>query len=184
MIAPHRFGAHPRQQQTRQGAVGQFVAATSHHVERVWPVDALELVPIFWVGARQRAERKQPRHEAHIWVRVARGDELRHLVELREVSRLASPRRLDGFGRQRGKIAVGGRRHRQCLLSALGAMGSTVAPNFCTGVFPFQEHTATRKLASAQPAWSRRCAPPSLRCGPVGDTPARYGSRGDYGPFC
>ena len=90
MIAPHRFGAHPRQQQTRQGAVGQFVAATSHHVERVWPVDALELVPIFWVGARQRAEREQPRHEAQIGVRFARGDELRHLVELREVSRLAA----------------------------------------------------------------------------------------------
>ena len=44
-------------------------------------------------------------------VRFARGDELRHLVELREVSRLASPRWLDGFGRQRGKIAVSGRRH-------------------------------------------------------------------------
>ena len=112
----------PRQQQTRQGAVGQFVAAASHHVERVRPVDALELVPVFGVGARQRAEREQPRHETQIRVRVARGDELRHLVELREVSRLASPRRLDGFGRPRGKIAVGGRRHRECLLSALGAM--------------------------------------------------------------
>ena len=50
-------------------------------------------------------------HEAKIGVRFARGDELRHLVELREVSRLASPRWLDGFGRQRGKIAVSGRRH-------------------------------------------------------------------------
>ena len=136
MIAPHRFGAHPRQQQTRQGAVGQFVAATSHHVERVWPVDALELVPIFWVGARQRAERKQPRHEAHIWVRVARGDELRHLVELREVSRLASPRRLDGFGRQRGKIAVGGRRHRQCPLSASGAMAELRRAQLLYGWIP------------------------------------------------
>ena len=72
-------------------------------------------------GSEQSAS--SPRHEAQLGVRVARGDELRHLVELREVSRLASPRRLDGFGRQRGKIAVGGRRHRQCLLSASGAMG-------------------------------------------------------------
>ena len=40
--------------------------------------------------ARQRAEREQPRHEAQLVVRVARGDELRHLVELREVSRLAA----------------------------------------------------------------------------------------------
>ena len=106
-----------------QGAVGEFVAATGHHVERVRPIDALEIVPVFWVGARQRAEREQPRHEAQLGVRFARGDELRHLVELREVSRLASPRRLDGFGRQRGKIAVGGRRHLECLLSASGAMG-------------------------------------------------------------
>ena len=65
--------------------------------------------------------------------------------ELREVSRLAPPRRLDGFGRQRGKIVVGGKRHRECLLSASGAMGSTVAPNFCTGGFPFREHTATER---------------------------------------
>ena len=28
-MRPYRFGAHPRQQQTRQGAVGEFVAATS-----------------------------------------------------------------------------------------------------------------------------------------------------------
>ena len=59
--------------------------------------------------------------------------------------------------------------------------GSTVAPNYRTGGFPFREHTATRQLASAQPAWSRRYAPPSLRCGPSGDPPARYGSEGDYG---
>ena len=106
-MRPYRFGAHPRQQQTRQGAVGEFVAATGHHVERVRAVHALELVPVFWVGARQRAKRKQPRHEAQIRVRVARGDELRHLVELREVSRLAASWQLDGFGRSRGKIAVG-----------------------------------------------------------------------------
>ena len=43
---------------------------------------------------------------------------------------------------------------------------NSVAPNFCTGGFPSKEHTATRKLASAQPVWSRRCAPPSLRSGP------------------
>ena len=42
----------------------------------------------FGVGARQRAEREQPRHKAQVGVRFARGDELIDLVELREVSRL------------------------------------------------------------------------------------------------
>ena len=36
-------------------------------------------------------------------------------------------------------------------------------------------------VASAEPAGSRRCAPPSLRSCPSGDPPARYGSEGDYG---
>ena len=40
--------------------------------------------------ARQRAQREQSRHKAKLRVRLARGDELRHLVELHEVSRLAA----------------------------------------------------------------------------------------------
>ena len=42
--------------------------------------------PIAGVGARQTTQREQPRHEAQLGVRVARGDELVDLVELREVS--------------------------------------------------------------------------------------------------
>ena len=76
----------------RQGAVGQFIAASGHHVERVRAVHALELVAGFGVGARQRAEREQPRHKAQVGVRFARGDELIDLVELREVSRLPALR--------------------------------------------------------------------------------------------
>ena len=66
--------------------------------------------------------------------------------------------------------------------SASGAMGSTVAPNFCTGAFPSQEHTATRKLASAQPVWSRRYAPPPLRSGHPGDPPDQLRLRRLIGP--
>ena len=38
---------------------------------------------------------------------------------------------------------------------------------------PRYAHQADR---TASRAGSRRCAPPSLRCGPSGDQPARYGS--------
>ena len=38
------------------------------------------------IPARQTAQRKQPRHETDLGVRFARADELRHLVELHEVT--------------------------------------------------------------------------------------------------
>ena len=40
-------------------------------------VDALVLKPVAGVGARQRTQREQPRHEAQLGVGLARGDELR-----------------------------------------------------------------------------------------------------------
>ena len=40
---------------------------------------------VSWIGARQAAQREQPRHEPDISLRLARADELRHLVEAGEV---------------------------------------------------------------------------------------------------
>ena len=50
-------------------------------------------------------------------------NELRHLVELREVSRLATAPRLNDFCWPRGKIAAGWGRHSRCLPFCSGAMG-------------------------------------------------------------
>ena len=60
--------------------------------------------------------------------------------------------------------------------------GSTVAPKLLYGCIPSQELTATCGLASAQPAGSRRCAPPSLRSGPPGDPPDPLRLRRLIGP--
>ena len=70
----------------RPGAVGQLVIPAGNHDQLVGTVDALVLKPVAGVGARQTTQREQPRHETHLGVRVARGDELVDLVELREVS--------------------------------------------------------------------------------------------------
>ena len=59
----------------------------------------------------------------HLEVHAARPDELRHLVELREVARLAAALHLNDFRWPRGKIAVGGRWHLECLPFRSGAMG-------------------------------------------------------------
>ena len=63
-------------------------------MERVRSVAPDVLKSLLRIGTRQTAQRKQTRHETDLGVRVARLNELRHLVELREVSRLASGRQL------------------------------------------------------------------------------------------
>ena len=84
-LRPYRFGAHPRQEQTRQVAVRQSRVDPGGHGERVRPV--VTDVPNLRAGvtARQTAQREQPSHETKVGVSLARADELRHLVELREV---------------------------------------------------------------------------------------------------
>ena len=66
-------------------AKGQFVAWTRLHVERVGAIDALVLFTVAGIGAGQRAQRQQPRHEAQIGVRFAGRDKLVHLIGLGEV---------------------------------------------------------------------------------------------------
>ena len=46
-----------------------------------WAVASDVLKPVAWVGARQAAQREQPRHEADLRIGFARLHELRHLVE-------------------------------------------------------------------------------------------------------
>ena len=84
-LCPDRFGADPRQEQTREVTEGQLCPGADRHVERVWPIAPDVLKPGFWVRARQRAEGEQPRHEAHVGVRFARLDELIDLMECAEV---------------------------------------------------------------------------------------------------
>ena len=52
-------------------------------------------------GRRIRHRRAPPRHETHVCVRLARADELRHLIELREV--VARRRAALAPGRQSGR---------------------------------------------------------------------------------
>ena len=85
VLRPHRFGADPRQQQTRQVAEGQFVESARRHHQGVRPVAPDVLFPVPWIGARQTAQREQPRHEAEIGVGLARFDELIDLVQCGEV---------------------------------------------------------------------------------------------------
>ena len=56
------------------------------------------------VAARQIAQREQPRHETDLDVGFAHADELPHLVELREVPRLAASGHVDA-GQGEGEIA-------------------------------------------------------------------------------
>ena len=85
-LRAYRFGTDPRKEQTRDVAVRQFRAASCGHVERVRPVVPDVLKPLLWIGTRQTAQREQPRHEAQLRVSLARADDLRHLVEAREVA--------------------------------------------------------------------------------------------------
>ena len=85
---PHGFGANPGEEQTGQRAVGQLVSDSGDHPERVRPVAPDELFPVPWIGARQATQREQTRHEPDIGLRLARADELRHLVEAGEVVEL------------------------------------------------------------------------------------------------
>ena len=75
----------PREDQAGQVAEGELAASRSSHVERVRAVDALVLKPVAGVGARQRAQRHHPRHEAPVGVRFAGRDKLVHLIGLSEV---------------------------------------------------------------------------------------------------
>ena len=100
-LRPRRFGADPRQQQTRDVAVRELVAEPGDHPQGVRPVDAHELQAVAGLAARQRAQREQPRHEAGIGFRFSRLYELIDLVELREVPRRSSC----GHGQVEGEIA-------------------------------------------------------------------------------
>ena len=51
------------------------------HNQGVWPVAPDVLFPVPWIGARQTAQREQPRHEAEIGLRFARLDELINLAQ-------------------------------------------------------------------------------------------------------
>ena len=90
---PHRFGAHPGQQQARQVAVGELVTTARDHVEREGAVDALVLFPVAGVAPGQRAQRHRASHETEIGVRFAGRDKLVYLIGNGE----ASPRRWWGF---------------------------------------------------------------------------------------
>ena len=70
---------------TRQRAEGQLVSAAGRHVERIWAIAPDVLQPLLWVGARQAAQREQPRHEPEIGLRFAGLDELIDLVQCGEV---------------------------------------------------------------------------------------------------
>ena len=84
-LGAHRLSTDPRQQQARHVAVGKFVVDSSSHPQFVGAVAVNIPKPVAGVGARQRAQRHQSRHEAHVRVRFAGPDELVHLVSLGEV---------------------------------------------------------------------------------------------------
>ena len=84
-LRPHRLRADPRQQQTRQRAEGQPLSAAGRHVEHIRAITPDVFFPVAWVGARQGAQRHQPRHEPEIGLRFAGLDELRHLAQRGEV---------------------------------------------------------------------------------------------------
>ena len=85
VLRPYRFGADPRQEQTRQVAVGQLVVNPGGNGERVRPVASDVSKLRAGITARQTAQREQPRHEAKIGVGFARLNELVDLVETGEV---------------------------------------------------------------------------------------------------
>ena len=55
------------------------------HPQRIWPVATDILKPVAGVGARQAAQRHQPRHEAYVGIVFAGLNQLVHLVEAGEV---------------------------------------------------------------------------------------------------
>ena len=93
VLGSYRFGAEPGQDQTRQVAEGELVAARHRHVEGEWPVDAFVLKPVAGVAPGQRAERHRSRHKAALRVRFAGPDQLVYLIGEGE----APPRRWWGF---------------------------------------------------------------------------------------
>ena len=103
---PHRFGAHPGQQQARQVAVGELVTTARDHVEREGAVDALVLFPVAGVGAGQGAQRHRAAHETEIGGRLAGRDKLVHLIGEGEMVL----RRARGYERldRAGQIGQGG----------------------------------------------------------------------------
>ena len=66
-------------------SVGQLVVDPGGHPERVRSVAPDVLFPVPWIGARQAAQRQQPRHEPKIGVCLARLDELIDLVKTGEM---------------------------------------------------------------------------------------------------
>ena len=62
-LRPHGFTGHPREQQARQVAIGQFGFPAGEHDERVRPVAPGVLQAVAGVGARQRAQRHHPRQK-------------------------------------------------------------------------------------------------------------------------
>ena len=102
-------GANSKQyQQTMDSALGSRKDTIKG--SRLKPKDLMDTRLLTWVGTRQAAQREQPRHETNFGVRVTHGDELRHLVELREVSRLGCAFAAGwhrNAGQVEGKIADG-----------------------------------------------------------------------------
>ena len=66
--------------------VGQLHRARATHDECVRTVAANVLRPVAGVGARQAAQREQPRDVAELRIGFAHADELRHLIETSEVT--------------------------------------------------------------------------------------------------
>ena len=64
---------------------GSFVLPLVNMIRRIRTIDALVLKPIAGVGARQAAQRHQPRHESHVGFRFASLDKLVRLIEACEV---------------------------------------------------------------------------------------------------
>ena len=87
-----------------RGTVGQLRRACATHNECVRTVAANVLQAIIaGVGARQAAQREQPRNVAELRIGFAHADELRHLIETSEVT----PRRGSVGAAGQGAIAGG-----------------------------------------------------------------------------
>ena len=80
-----RTGTDPGQDQPREIAEGKFVVSTGNHDELLGAVDALVPMPVTGVGAGERAQHLQPRHETQAGVRFSGRDKRVHLIDEGEV---------------------------------------------------------------------------------------------------
>ena len=86
LCVPHRLSCDVGQEQAGNVAVGQLRRTRATHDERVRTVAANVLRSVAGVGARQAAQREQPRDVAELRIGFAHADELRHLIETSEVT--------------------------------------------------------------------------------------------------